>query len=309
VGFISVFFNVVLVNPMINILIMLYVFCFKNFGVAIIVFTFIVRGALTPLSVRQSKQFKAMASLQPKLKSLQEKFKNDRSKISSETMKLYRDNGVSPLGCLGPTFLQMPVFFALFWALRGTLPSTPENLTKLSGKLYFWLPGIYQAIPINDNFLGLSLGKITTDNPLPYLLPLLVGISTFFMQKSSSPPSSSQQESTQRMLLWMMPGMLGYFTLFFETGLALYWIVSNVIGIIIQGFVVGWSPILSIFSRSKSKPNNEIESTQVDTQNLNEEENSDEVSGNDSKDSGRSDRNSVKRIRRRAQRSKNRRDK
>ena len=306
-GFILDFFNVVLVDPMINILIMLYILCSENFGLAIIVFTFIVRGALTPLSVRQSKQFKAMASLQPKLKSLQEKFKNDRSRISSETMKLYRDNGVSPLGCLGPTFLQMPVFFALFWALRGTLPSTPENLTKLSGKLYSWLPGINQAIPIDDNFLGLSLGKITTDNPLPYLLPILVGVSTFFMQKSSSPPSSPQQESTNRMLLWMMPGMLGYFTLFFETGLALYWIVSNVIGIIIQGFVVGWSPILSIFSRSKS--NDKIESTQEDTQNINEEENLDEVSGNDSKNSGRSDRNSVKRIKRRAQRSKNRRNK
>ena len=306
-GFILDFFNVVLVDPMINILIMLYILCSENFGLAIIVFTFIVRGALTPLSVRQSKQFKAMASLQPKLKSLQEKFKNDRSRISSETMKLYRDNGVSPLGCLGPTFLQMPVFFALFWALRGTLPSTPENLTKLSGKLYSWLPGINQAIPIDDNFLGLSLGKITTDNPLPYLLPILVGVSTFFMQKSSSPPSSPQQESTNRMLLWMMPGMLGYFTLFFETGLALYWIVSNVIGIIIQGFVVGWSPILSIFSRSKS--HDKIESTQEDTQNINEEENLDEVSGNDSKNSGRSDRNSVKRIKRRAQRSKNRRNK
>ena len=165
-GFVLDFFNVVLVDPMINILIMLYIVCSENFGLAIIVFTFIVRGALTPLSVRQSKQFKAMASLQPKLKSLQEKFKNDRSRISSETMKLYRDNGVSPIGCLGPTLLQMPVFFALFWALRGTLPSTPENLTKLSEKLYSWLPGINQAIPINDNFLGLSLGKITTDNPL-----------------------------------------------------------------------------------------------------------------------------------------------
>ena len=305
-GFISVFFNVVLVDPMINILVMLYILCSENFGLAIIVFTFIVRGALTPLSVRQSKQFKAMGALQPKLKALQEKYKNDRSRISSETMKLYRENGVSPLGCLGPTFLQMPVFFALFWALRGTLPSTPENLTKLSDKLYSWLPGINQAIPIDDNFLGLSLGKITTDNPLPYLLPILVGVSTFFMQKSSSPPSSPQQESTNRMLLWMMPGMLGYFTLFFETGLALYWIVSNVIGIIIQGFVVGWSPILSIFSRSKS--NDETESTQEDKQNLNGEENSDEVSGNDSKNGGRSDRNSVKRIKRRAQRSKNRRN-
>ena len=305
-GFISVFFNVVLVDPMINILVMLYILCSENFGLAIIVFTFIVRGALTPLSVRQSKQFKAMGALQPKLKALQEKYKNDRSRISSETMKLYRENGVSPLGCLGPTFLQMPVFFALFWALRGTLPSTPENLTKLSDKLYSWLPGINQAIPIDDDFLGLSLGKITTDNPLPYLLPILVGVSTFFMQKSSSPPSSPQQESTNRMLLWMMPGMLGYFTLFFETGLALYWIVSNVIGIIIQGFVVGWSPILSIFSRSKS--NDETESTQEDKQNLNGEENSDEVSGNDSKNAGRSDRNSVKRIKRRTQRSKNRRN-
>ena len=156
-GFISVFFNVVLVDPMINILVMLYILCSENFGLAIIVFTFIVRGALTPLSVRQSKQFKAMGALQPKLKALQEKYKNDRSRISSETMKLYRENGVSPLGCLGPTFLQMPVFFALFWALRGTLPSTPENLTKLSDKLY----GKYEAV---------NPGGSIKDRPVKWIL-------------------------------------------------------------------------------------------------------------------------------------------
>ena len=242
---------------MINSLVLLYFVFFSNFGLAIIVFTVIVRMALIPLTVKQSKQMKAMSSLQPKIQEIQNKYKGDRQKITRETTKLWKEQGVNPLGCLGPLVVQMPIFFGLFWALRGTLPSTPEQLANLSKSLYSWLPLVHQTVPLDGSFLWLDLAKYSSQNPVPLLLPVLVGVSMFGMQKMTTMPSASpQQASTNRMMLWLMPIMFGFFTLNFETGLALYWIVSNVIGIVIQGFITGWGPLADLrrFGRQPPSP-------------------------------------------------------
>ena len=239
---------------MINSLVLLYYIFFSNFGVAIIVFTVLVRLAMTPLTVKQSKSMKAMTSLQPKMKEIQEKYKDDKQLVSRETMKLYKEQGVNPIGCLGPMVVQMPIFFGLFWALRGTLPSTPERLADLSRHLYSWLPQVNQAVPLEGQFLWMDLAKYSSQNPVPFLLPVLVGASMWFMQKMTATPSmSAQQESTNRMMLWLMPIMFGFFTLNFEAGLALYWIVSNVVGVVIQGFITGWAP-LAVLLRFGKRP-------------------------------------------------------
>ena len=240
--------NGVIIRPMINSLVLLYAVFFANFGVAIILFTIIVRAGMIPLSLRQSRSMKAMTAVQPKMKEMQERYKNDRQKLSQETMKLYRDHGISPIGCLGPLVVQMPIFLGLFWALRGTLPSTPERLADLSKHLYSFLPMVHEAVPLDGEFLWLDLAEYSSANPIPFLLPVLVGVSMFVMQKMTTMPSTTaQQESTNRMMLWIMPGMFGIFTLNFEAGLALYWIVSNIVGIVIQGFVTGWTPLVDLY--------------------------------------------------------------
>ena len=237
---------------MINSLVLLYYVFFSNFGLAIIVFTVLVRSAMIPLTVKQSKSMKAMTSLQPKMKEIQEKFKGDKQMVSRETMKLYKEQGVNPIGCLGPMVIQMPIFFGLFWALRGTLPSTPERLVDLSKHLYSWLPQVNQAVPLEGHFLWMDLAKYSSQNPMPFLLPVLVGASMWLMQKISATPSmSAQQESTNRMMLWLMPIMFGFFTLNFESGLALYWIVSNMVGVVIQGFITGWGPLATLLDFGK----------------------------------------------------------
>ena len=236
---------------MINSLVLLYYIFFSSFGLAIIVFTVIVRAALIPLSVKQSRQMKAMSGLQPKIKEIQEKYKGDRQRVTQETTKVWREQGVNPIGCLGPFVIQMPIFFGLFWALRGTLPSTPERLADLSGHLYSWLPQVNGAVPLKGTFLGMDLAAVSSANQVPYnvLLPLLVGGSMFVLQKLSSTPSvSPQQAQTNRMMLWLMPIMFGFFTLNFESGLALYWIMSNIVGIVIQGFITGWDPLTTLFT-------------------------------------------------------------
>ena len=115
--------NTVIVWPMINSLVLLYGIFFNSFGLSIIIFTVLVRILMIPLTIKQSRQLKAMTALQPKLKELQSKFSKDRQRMSQETMKLYRENGVNPLGCLGPMFIQFPIWIGLYQALLQTLPS------------------------------------------------------------------------------------------------------------------------------------------------------------------------------------------
>ena len=291
----------VITKPMINSLVLLYSIFFNNFGISIIVFTGLIRLILFPLTLKQSRQMKAMSDLAPKMKMIQAKYE-DKAKQQQEIMKMYRARGMSPLGCLGPMIVQMPIFFGLFWSLRATLISTPERLSELSEKLYSWLPQVHSAIPINSEFLWMDLGEYSRNSPYQYLLPILVGVSTWMMQKmSSSVATTPQQESTNRLMLWMMPAMFGFFTLNFENGLALYWIMSNLIGILIQGFITGWDPLFKLLNIRKNQIGDNDEKIIVNKEEISNDEDRDL-----GEDSRRSDRNRTKRTRRKSSRSRNR---
>jgi YidC/Oxa1 family membrane protein insertase len=236
---------------MINSLLILYTIAISNFGLAIILFTILIRAAMMPLTVKQSKQMKSMTALQPKIKEIQNKFKNDKQKQSQETMKLYKEQGVNPIGCLGPMFIQFPIWIGLYQAILQTVPNTPESLVKLSGHLYGWLPFVHDVVPINSQFIWMDLAN---PDPSPVVMPILVGISMFLMQKMTTMPAmDDRQASTNKMMLWMMPIMFGFFTLSFPSGLALYWVVSNIVGIVIQGFITGWAPMKNLLSFASNR--------------------------------------------------------
>jgi YidC/Oxa1 family membrane protein insertase len=185
---------------------------------------------------------KALTALQPKIRELQKRYAKDRQKLSQETMRLYREAGVSPLGCLGPLVIQLPIWIGLYQALIQTLPTTPDSLLGLSQKLYAWIPIVHSAVPLESGFLWLDLAR---PDPTP-ILPVLVGASTWVQQKMTTPPATDpKQASTNQMMLWMMPLMLAFFTFQFPSGLALYWIISNVIGVGIQYFITGWGPLFA----------------------------------------------------------------
>jgi YidC/Oxa1 family membrane protein insertase len=245
--------NLVILDPMVNSLVLLYAIFFNNFGLSILLFTVIVRAVMIPLTVRQSRQMRAMSALQPKLKEIQAKFSKDRQRVSQETMRLYKEHGVNPLGCLGPMFIQFPIWIGLYRAILLTVPSTPESMVGLSKHLYSWLPWVHHVVPLNSSFLWLDLA---VPDPTP-VLPVLVGASMFVMQKMTTMPAADErQQSTNRMMLWMMPLMFGFFTTTFPSGLALYWVISNIVGVVIQGFITGWGPLASTFSflRRKQEP-------------------------------------------------------
>ncbi|MCH8869018.1 MAG: membrane protein insertase YidC [Chloroflexi bacterium] len=298
--------TIVIIQPMINSLVFLYIIFFSNFGVAIMAFTMVIRAIMIPLTVRQSRQLKKMSDLQPKLKAIQERHAKDRQKLSSETMRTYKENGVNPIGCLGPLVIQFPIWIGLFQAITRTLPSTPEKLVGLSQHLYTWLPGVQQVIPINNSFLWVDL---SLPDPTP-VMPVLVGLSMWVTQKMTMMPSADpRQAQTNKMMLWMMPLMFGFFTTTFPSGLAVYWIVSNVVGIVIQGFVTGWKPITDLlkfrgFGSKEAADETKAAPALVASA---EETSTDENDRNNSQEPRRSNRNRPKGARRRARGSRNRR--
>ncbi|MBM3942653.1 MAG: YidC/Oxa1 family membrane protein insertase [SAR202 cluster bacterium] len=247
--------NEVIIRPMLNTLVVLYVLLFSQMGLAIFGFTVLVRVVTLPLALKQIRQMQAMTSIQSKLKELQEKHGKDRARMSQETMRLYKEAGVSPIGCLGPMIIQMPILFGLFQVLIQTLYSNPNDLVNLSSRLYSWMPfdQVHAAAPLNHKFVGLDLAA----NPRLFLfvVPLLVGASTWVQQKMTTTPAmDARQQSSQNMMLWMMPIMLGVFAFQFPVGLSLYWIISNVIGIAIQYFITGWGPLFPIFPKARPAP-------------------------------------------------------
>ena len=294
----------VFIQPMINTLILLYSLAFSNFGIAIAIFTIVIRAAMMPLTVKQSKQMKAMSALQPKIKEIQSRFANDKQRQSKETMQLYKDQGVNPIGCLGPMFIQMPIWIGLYQAILKTVPTTPESLVGLSGTLYTWLPFVQEVIPINSAFLWLDL---SSPDPLP-VLPLLVGISMFLMQKMTTMPAADEkQASTNRMMLWMMPLMFGFFSMQFPSGLALYWVISNLVGIVIQGFITGWEPLQNLLDFKKSRSPEPATAMASAGNAALEESEQNGIDRDDREDSGRGSGNRPKRTRRRPRRGRNRR--
>jgi YidC/Oxa1 family membrane protein insertase len=226
--------DVAFLNPLSNALIILNNVLFSNFGLAIIVFTLFMRLVTMPLTLRQIHSTRAMTTLQPKMQEIQKKYK-DPKRRQEETMKLYREAGVNPLGCLLPMLVQMPIWFALYGALRITVGGTPESVVSLSQRLYPW-GFIESAVPLENRFLWMDLGQ--PDRSL--ILALIVFASTYVQQKLSTVPTTDPQRQAQnQMMAWMMPLMFAWFTLSVPSGLAVYWAVSNFTAVMMYYFVYG----------------------------------------------------------------------
>lgn len=234
--------NLILLQPMVNALVVLSKMPLSSFAIAIILVTIIVRVATFPLQLKQVRATRALSAMQPKLKEIQRKYGNDRARMGQETMKLYKEAGISPLGCALPLVAQVPIWIALYQSIMSLVAVSPDGLLQLSKYLYPW-PLVNEAVPLGNSFLWLDLGR-----PDPFwILAALVFVSMYVQQKMLTLPSPDpSQERMNRMMTWFMPAMLGYFTIMFPSGLALYWIVSNILGIAIQGYFTGWDSVLNV---------------------------------------------------------------
>jgi YidC/Oxa1 family membrane protein insertase len=231
-------FTIGLMDPMINLLVLLNNVLFGNFGLAIIAFTIIIRVLTFPLTLRQLHSTRSLQELAPRMQEIQKKF-SDPKRRQEETMRLYREAGVNPLGCLGPMLLQFPVLIALFYAIRRTLPESPEALEGLSNHLYSW-SYLQHAIPLSTHFLWFDL---RTPN---LVLVALVGLTTWAQTKTTvSVATDDRARAQQQMMAYMMPFMFAFFALSFPSGVSLYWVVNSLVGIGFNILTYGL-PILNI---------------------------------------------------------------
>lgn len=187
-----------------------------HYGAAIVIFTIMVKIALLPLTIKQTKSMKQMNEVQPKIKALQEKYKNDKEQLSKKTMELYQEYNVNPFaGCL-PLLIQFPVIIGLFTALRNP------------GIYVFESQAAYDAI--SKSFLWVSnLAEVD-----PWILPILAAVTTYL---TTSTTSSTEQ--TAKTMTYMMPIMIFAFSKGLigppmPAGLVLYWTVSNLLQYIQQ---------------------------------------------------------------------------
>lgn len=223
-----------ILNPFVTVITVLYS-VFGNVVVAIIIFTILVRLLMYPLNIQQMRSSKAMQALQPELKKLQEKYKNDREKLAQEQMALYRQHGINPLGGCLPLLIQFPIWIGLYQAINHALAATPLQLIDLGGR--FLVGGLDHLVPLNNVWLGMDLTQPPTPptNPVFALaLPLLVLVTTWVQSKLITPPTPSGEDGqpnqaaamTQSMTT-IMPIMMGFFSLSFSVGLSIYFVVSN----------------------------------------------------------------------------------
>jgi YidC/Oxa1 family membrane protein insertase len=227
--------DIVLLQPMINILVALSHFLFSNFGITIILLTLIIRFALLPLTLKQLHATKKMQDIQPKIAELQRKYAKDKQLLAQEQMKLMKESGVSASGCAIPMIIQFPIWIALYQAIILALAVHPESLLNLSRYLYDWaLP--LAVLPLNNNFLGMNVA-----NPSA-ILAILVGASMWVQQKMVTNTDGQDPRVAQQsqIMLWMMPIMFTFFSLSFPSGLSMYWLVSNLFSVVVQYYVTGW---------------------------------------------------------------------
>lgn len=179
-----------------------------NWGVAIILITFTVKGALYPLTKAQYTSMAKMRMLQPQLMEIREKYGDDRQKSSQAMMELYKKEKVNPLGGCLPILLQMPIFIALYWSLM-------ESVELRHAPFFLWITDL----SVQDPY---------------YILPILMGASMFLIQKMS--PTTVTDPMQQKMMTFM-PLIFMVFFLWFPAGLVLYWLMSNIVTLIQQTLI------------------------------------------------------------------------
>jgi YidC/Oxa1 family membrane protein insertase len=223
------------VNPMLNAMLLLYGFLGNNLVLAIAVFTIIIRLITLPLNIRQQRSMMRTQEIQPQIQAIQKKYKDNPQKMQEEFAKIGYNPAETLTGCL-PLLIQMPILFGMFQVFQIMLGTTPQALFELTQRVYPRVD-LSQLLPIDNQFFVWNLGQ-----PDPFLiLPILVAVTMFVQQKFMTPKPQQKNGKDRKddptaamtqSMLYTMPIMFGFFSLQFQAGLSLYFIFSNVLGIL-----------------------------------------------------------------------------
>lgn len=197
-----------------------------SYVLAIFTFTLIIRILILPFNIKAAISTRGMQKIQPELKKLQEKYKDDPQKLSAETMKLYKDNNVSMAGGCLPSLLPLPILMALYWVFYG--------ISGIEGASFLW---------IKDLFSPDSL----------HILPILAALSTYipsyFMTKATPSQPNGMNMGTMNIA---MAGMMGVMAWNFKSILVLYWIIGNIIQTI-QTYFLNYRPAIKEINQRKEE--------------------------------------------------------
>ena len=217
--------DTIIVRPIINLLLLFYEFLGHETIVAVAIVTLLTRLALTPLQLKQQATARKQQELRPKLEELQKKYKDDPQALLAEQRKL----GMNPMGGCLPLLIQFPLMIGLYQAIIRSLAGTPLQLLALPQDIYKWIPSFNTLIPLKSQFLWLDLA---IPDPL-YILPVLVVLTSWLYQKLITPPAvDAQAASMNKQMMLMMPLMTGFFSATYASGLAIYFLISNLVGIL-----------------------------------------------------------------------------
>jgi YidC/Oxa1 family membrane protein insertase len=243
----------IIVNPFTNVLLLIYKLIGGNFGIAIILFTILIRLITHPLMVSQIKSSTKMTQFQQskQWQDIQKKYKGDKEKLAQEQMSLYKELGISPFASCLPSLIQIPLIFGLYQSIMRALAASPAQLLILTRVVYSFFP-IGNLVPLNSQFLWMNLGQPERINLFGFAFPLLaviVALTTYVQSKVTMPASTNpgdQGAMMNKMMALYMPLLLGYFALTFASGLSIYFITGNLIGIAQYALLgkVNWRAII-----------------------------------------------------------------
>jgi len=261
--------DTIIIKPFITTLLFIYDLIGENFGLAIILFTILIKLITHPLTAKQIKSSKAMQDMQndKDWQEIQKKYKNDRDRLAQEQMKFYKEKGISPFASCLPTLIQFPIIIGLYQSIIQTMGNAPLQMLNLVSKISPWLTNIFSfipglkepidLIPLNSEFLWMNLGRperlfipgISFGIPV---LAVFVVITSFFQTKLIATPSADAQSGQMTGIMNLyLPLLMGWFAYSFASGLALYFVASNLISIA-QYAALGKLDFSNLFSKKKA---------------------------------------------------------
>lgn len=244
----------------------------KNYGLAIILFTIVVKLIMLPLVIKQQKSTVQMKKIQPELQKIQKKYANDQQRLSQETMKLYKKYDINPAGGCLPLLIQFPIIFGLYQVVTRPMQyilhmgtdliqkiadvlkegsfiteqvanyATKQNQITVASAMADNLAFVEEKVgvtlsTINFDFFGLDL-SLTPQLSQPsvlWIIPILSAATAYLSGKITTKLSGNDQAAEQmKTMNLMMPLMSGYFCFIMPTGVGLYWVMSNVVQIVQQ---------------------------------------------------------------------------
>jgi YidC/Oxa1 family membrane protein insertase len=245
--------DTIIINPFTNVLLLIYKMIGGNFGIAIILFTILVRLITHPLMASQIKSSTKMTEFQQskQWQDIQKKYKDDKEKLAQEQMSLYKELGISPFASCLPSIIQIPIIFALYQSIMRSLAATPGQLLILTRSIYPFLH-LGDLAPLNSKFLWMNLSQPERVYMFGVGIPVLaviVAITTYVQSKVTMPASANPNDQgamMNKMMVLYMPLLLGYFALTFASGLSIYFITGNLVGIAQYALLgkVNWRALL-----------------------------------------------------------------